>query len=366
MTRRGRLRDELRRLANSPVTVLDAARAQRLEHRVLGAARPRELEMVEAEPVDTPRASRRRAAVVAFAAACVLAVVVIASLDRAGSPDRIVSMSGDVDVVLPDGSVVDGTARMEVPDGAILRLGEDGAAEVDGITIAGAGDYLVTADGVTLLTSEPPAPIPPAATGGDERSSLPAEPPVVVTRPRPTALDSSSTLVRPSTTQRAPATTAVVRPTTTGSETATTGVRPTTSQRDAPAPPIGSLEPRQTVPSTPTSTAPSTIAPPSRSEPSGSGPAPLDVTIRPGERNVVFAWRAVPGAVGYVVAALPAVADGESSWPPAPGVELTDLPAGTLQHSVARPTDGAWSYRIAAVARDGRTLALSRVFTIES
>jgi hypothetical protein len=80
----------------------------------------------------------------------------------------------------------------------------------------------------------------------------------------------------------------------------------------------------------------------------------------------VFAWRAVAGAVGYRVAALPAVGDGESSWPPAPGVELTDLPAGTLQHSVTRPTDGPWSYRIAAVARDGGTLALSRVFTIES
>ena len=60
---------------------------------------------------------------------------------------------------------------------------------------------------------------------------------------------------------------------------------------------------------------------------------------------------------------MPAVADGESSWPPAPGVELTELPPGTLQYSVERPTDGAWSYRIAAVARDGRTLALSRVFS---
>ena len=80
----------------------------------------------------------------------------------------------------------------------------------------------------------------------------------------------------------------------------------------------------------------------------------------------MFAWRPVAGAAGYVVAAVPAVGDGESSWPPAPGVEMTELPAGTLQHSVARPTDGAWSYRIAAVARDGRTLALSRVFTIES
>ena len=81
---------------------------------------------------------------------------------------------------------------------------------------------------------------------------------------------------------------------------------------------------------------------------------------------MVFAWRAVAGAAGYEVAALPAVVDGEGSWPPAPGVEITELHAGTFQFGVERPTAGAWSYRVAAVARDGHTLALSRVFTIES
>ena len=93
---------------------------------MLGAARHRELELVDAEPVDVPRASRRRVAVVTLAAACLLAVVVIASLDRTGSSDRILSMSGDVEVVLPDGSVVEGSAGMDVPDGAILRLGRAG------------------------------------------------------------------------------------------------------------------------------------------------------------------------------------------------------------------------------------------------
>jgi hypothetical protein len=102
------------------------------------------------------------------------------------------------------------------------------------------------------------------------------------------------------------------------------------------------------------------------SEPSSDGPAPLDVTIRSDDRGVVFAWHAVAGAAGYVVAASPADSDGAGSWPPAPGVEITELDAGTLQFRVARPAHGAWSYRIAAVARDGRTLALSRVFTIES
>ncbi len=80
----------------------------------------------------------------------------------------------------------------------------------------------------------------------------------------------------------------------------------------------------------------------------------------------MIAWRPVVGATGYLVTALPAVTDGASSWPPAPGVEVTELNPGTLQFSVTRSTDGAWSYRVAAVGRNDRTLALSRVITIES
>ena len=276
----------------------------------------------------SPRASRRRAAIVTLAAACLLAVVVIASLDRAGSPDRILSMSGDVEVVLPDGSVVEGSAGMDVPDGAILRLGRDGEAEVDGITISGAGDYLVTPDGLTLLTLEP-AGTDPSACRRRGRAVQPSRPrhrwwsPDRV-RPSPTP---ATTLVRPTTTVGDSATTTVVRPTTTGRDTATTAVRPTTSQRAAPPPPVGSLEPRPGPASVTDDVDPAaTIPPPPRSEPSSTGPAPLDVTIRPAERRVVFAWHAVAGAAGYVVAAVPAVADGESSWPPAPGVELTELP----------------------------------------
>jgi hypothetical protein len=90
------------------------------------------------------------------------------------------------------------------------------------------------------------------------------------------------------------------------------------------------------------------------------------VAIRTDGRRVALAWRAVSGAAGYVVAAGPTVVDGAGSWPPGPGVELTELDVETLQHSVSRPADGSWSYRVAAVDSDGRTLALSRVITIES
>jgi len=366
MTKRGRLRDELRRLGSSPVPVLDPSRAQRLERRVMDAAHPRELELVEAGSIDERRASRRRVAIAVLAAACLLAIVVVGSLGRGGSSDQILLTSGDVEVELPDGSLVDGSNGMRIPDGAILRLGRDGEAEVDGVTVSGAGDYLVTRDGLTLLTtSNPPASTSSTTTGPDDASTAAGAP--AAAAPGSNEPAPAITVARPTTTERVPATT-VVRPTTTERDSATTvHPPPTTSQRVAPPPPASSPEPRPTDPPSPTtSTVPTTTPPTTVSEPPSDGPAPLDVTIRSDERGVVFAWRAVAGAAGYVVAALPAVSDGAGSWPPAPGVEITELNAGTLHFRVARPADGAWSYRIAAVARDGRTLALSRVITIES
>jgi hypothetical protein len=357
MTTRGRLRDELRRLGNTPVPVLGPGRAQQLERRVLSAARPRELELVDAESIETRRPSRRLAAVVTLAAACLLAVVAIGSLGQTREPDRILSTSGEVEVVLPDGSVVDGSAGMVVPDGAILRLGRDGEAAVDGITISGAGDYLVTRDGLTLLTtSNPPASTSAPTTGPHEQSTVAAGAPVGGIAPVSTARDPAPTVVRPTTTERGPAITVT---------------RPTNSQRVAQPPPVASVEPRRTVPpsattSPPPPSVPETTPPPSRPAPPSADPAPLDVTIRTDGGRVVLAWRPVAGAGGYVVAALPAVGDGAGSWPPAPGVEITELNAGTFQLSVSRPAEGSWSYRVAAVGRDGRTMALSRVITIES
>ena len=367
MTKRGQLRDELRRLGNAPVPVLDPVRAQQLERRVLsGAARPPELELVDAGSVDTQRTSRRRTAVVALAAACVLAIVVIGSLDRTRSSDRILSATGDVEVVLPDGSVVDGSTGMVVPDGSILRLGQRAHAEIDGITVSGAGSYRVTRDGLTLLTtSNPPASTSPAATRAGPPSTVTVVAPAVATVPGPTRPDPATTAVRPTTTQGEPATTAV-RPTTTVRDTATTAVRPPTSQRVAPPPAANSVEPLPTTPAAPSTTSrPDTTPPPSGTATPTGGPAPLDVTVGSDGRRVVIAWRPVVGATGYLVTALPAVTDGASSWPPAPGVEVTELNPGTLQFSVTRSTDGAWSYRVAAVGRDDRTLALSRVITIE-
>ena len=362
MTERGHLRDELRRLGNAPVPLLDSVRSERLERRVLGAALPRELVLVDDESIDGRRPGRRIAAVISLAAACLLAVAVVGSLDRTREPDRILSTSGDVEVVLPDGSVVDGTTGMVVPDGAILRLGSDGEAEVDGITISGAGDYLVTRDGLTLLTTTNP----PASTRPTDRppatrppSSDPDEPAVV-------AADAPSDSTVPRSTEPDPAPN-VVTPTT----TPTTDQRPgddrrpadDDSQRVAP-PPVASMDPRVTAPST--SSVPDTTPPTSRTDPRSDAPALLDVTIRTDGRRVGFAWRAVAGAAGYMVAAGPAGTDGGGAWPPGPGFEITELGAGTLQHSVSRPAEGSWSYRVAAVGSDGRTLALSRVITIES
>ena len=139
----------------------------------------------------------------------------IGSLDPTGSSDRILSTSGDVEVVLPDGSVVDGTAGMDVPDGAILRLGRDGEAEVDGITIAGAGDYLVTPDGLTLLTVVEPTDADPSACRRAVTSHFERPPPRHRWWGQPTAADRARTRrhrsFRPTTTVADSATTTVVR-----------------------------------------------------------------------------------------------------------------------------------------------------------
>lgn len=367
MTNRARLRDELRRLGNAPVPVLDPVRAQQLERRVLsGAVRAPELELVDAGPVETRRTSRRRTAVVALAAACVLAIVVIGSLDRTRSSDRVLFSSGDVEVVLPDGSVVDGSTGMVVPDGAILRLGPRARAEVNGVTVSGAGDYRVTREGLTLLTtSNPPASTSPTETRAGSPSTVTVAAPAVAPAPGATRPDPTTTAARRPATRGDPPTTAV-RPTTTVRDTATPVVPPPTSQRVAPPPVADSLETRPTNPSAPSTTSrPDTTPPPSETATPAGGPAPLDVTVGSDGRRVVIAWRPVVGATGYLVSALPAVTDGASSWPPAPGVEVTELSPGTLQFTVTRSTDGAWSYRVAAVRND-RTLALSRVITVDS
>ena len=269
MIGRRRLRDELRRLSNSPVPVLDPVRAQQLERRVLGAVRPRELELVDSETTIPRPTGRRLAAVATLAAACVLAVVAIASLDGAGSTDRILFTSGDVEVVLPDGSAVDQSSRMVVPDGSIVRLGRNGRAQVDGMTVAGAGDYLVTRDGLTLMAvpDRPRSSSPPTAGRGVSPTSV-AEGPAVVSRPRSSEPDPATTVGRPTTT-------VLGRTTTTVLSAATTVVRPSsTAQREVPPPPPpDTLEPRQARPESPTtSSAPATIPPPTSSEPSRQGP----------------------------------------------------------------------------------------------
>ena len=207
MTKRGRLRDELRRLGSSPVPVLDPARAQRLERRVLARRAARELELVDADSIDTRRTSRRRSVVVALAAACVLAIVVIGIARPGGivgsDPVRCRATSRWCSLM---GRWSHGSAGMSVPDGAILRLGRNGEAEVDGITVSGAGDYLVTRDGLTLLTtSNPSASDSSPTTGPDDPSTAQLGHQWCGAAPGPTEPAPAITVVRPTTTERDPA-----------------------------------------------------------------------------------------------------------------------------------------------------------------
>ncbi|MFK8023012.1 MAG: hypothetical protein AB8G26_03520 [Ilumatobacter sp.] len=98
----------------------------------------------------TPRNRRRGLA----AAAAVVLVVTVGALLVSPTDDRLVIAAAErVEVVLPDGTTVDGVVGVELPDGSLVDV--DGSLTVDGRRFA-PGDYRVV-DGelVRLPTSAP-------------------------------------------------------------------------------------------------------------------------------------------------------------------------------------------------------------------
>jgi hypothetical protein len=88
---------------------------------------------------------RRRVGGMWLAAAAVSALIVIGAVvtfaDR-GAYAELDSASGTVAVELPNGDTVAGTAGTELPDGAVLDIGPDATATVDGVAL-GPGRYAI-------------------------------------------------------------------------------------------------------------------------------------------------------------------------------------------------------------------------------
>ena len=121
------------------------------------------------------RRSRLRPALVMGAAAAALTLVLVGALTGlvngpAAEAQLQLASAVDTVVVLPDGSTVDGTRGLPLPDGAVVRIGPNGRASAGGVDL-GPGDEAVVEDGrlrqVAAAEAAPAAPVTPAPGVGD-------------------------------------------------------------------------------------------------------------------------------------------------------------------------------------------------------
>ena len=180
------LRDALeavgRRPAPAPrpdfVAALEARLLQGADMHDLAPEAPPQDDAPELAPVVELHSRRRNrvTVLVGSAAAAVAAIVLAGSLAGwfgGGSDASKVELTDAVEttVELPDGSVVEGQEGLELPDGAIVTTGPDGAAAAGGVEI-GPGEQATVQNGQLLPPVTVPA-LPP----------VPSLPPVEATVP---------------------------------------------------------------------------------------------------------------------------------------------------------------------------------------
>lgn len=171
------LRATLQRAGTRPVPKPSAAFVAGLEARLLSSAElaPGPMAVVpDARPTRAPR--RRLVPVLGAVAAAVAALVLVGALSgwfAGSSTDTPTLVSArDTTVILPDGRAIEGRAGLELPDGALVRTGPDGAATAGGVEI-GPGAQARVSDGQVQTTSPtlPSVTIPTVPT-------IPTAPPV--------------------------------------------------------------------------------------------------------------------------------------------------------------------------------------------
>ena len=258
-------------LGRAPVEPIDLAP---LEERVMAS-------IAAVEPGSRPADARRRTTplLVGAAAACLIALVVLAATWFATDADSyVLAAADDVEVVLPDGEVVAGEPGLELPVGTEVSVG--GSMRIRGVTY-GPGDYVITDDG----------PVDARQVGGDDGDPIPdaplepegdgGVPPVVGTTSTTVPAPPTTRPVRPSTTVRdVPPSPPSTRP----PRTTSTTIRDRT---DAPPPtrPIRDDAPTTTLPlgdDAPTSTRPPETAispPPPSSQPDRASTVPDDSAV---------------------------------------------------------------------------------------
>lgn len=229
----------LQRLAAAPVEAFEPRRPE-LERRLRAAidddtGRGTSVLLAFAD-IGRHRGDRARRWVALAGAACIIALVAVAALTRTSPTDEVVIASGDlVSVVLPSGAIIDGVDGLVVPEGALIDV--DGFAVIDGRRF-GPGIYRVTSNGDVVEVTAVPVP----AVG-----VIPVDPDETVrNNSRPTTVPTTRaesvprTTVRQAgqvTTPRSTSSTSTVRPTTTERNQVPPATRPPATRPPATRPP---------------------------------------------------------------------------------------------------------------------------------
>jgi len=139
-----------------------------LEARLLANARPAGAAVVT--PMRTRPTGRLRPALVAAAAAAA-AVVLVGSLAGWFGRDEVqrqlaLASAVDTTVVLPDGTEVEGTDGLDLPNGTIVRTGPEGHAAVGNVDLGPSQEAVIRAGRLEITVPEvtvPPVSLPVTA-----------------------------------------------------------------------------------------------------------------------------------------------------------------------------------------------------------
>jgi hypothetical protein len=266
-------RRRLEQAGSRPVPQPDPEFAERLEARLLAVAATSPVPPEPTGPVRSP-GRRRRSIALALAALSALAVVLAVTLGTPNSqpgPAPLLAGPVNVTVALTDGTVVDATDGLSLPDGAVVTVGEGGYARI-GDQVLHAGDVVTIESGRPRIDHDRPIGVVTQTPG--HATSRPTTRPTT----RPTSAPN-----------RTPRPTAPPTP------------KPTPKTTPAPD---RTPKPTSTPEPTPTPTPPVETGPPPTPSPS-----PVPLTFRPRLRahanpagdRVVLRWTATRRAASYLL-----------------------------------------------------------------
>ncbi len=333
------MQKRLEEAGGRPVPPPDPAFAERLEARLLavGGTSP-----VPPEPTGPRRSPARRRWSIALAAAALgaLAVALVLTVGPSGTPVPVPELAQPVNVTvaLADGTELDATDGLSLPDGAVITVGVGGSASIQGQQLQ-PGDVATIEHGRPRIVHDRPIGVvtqtPGRATPRPTPRPTPRQTPVPERTPRPTAPPTP---------------------------------RPTPKPTPTPAP-DRTPTPTATPEPTPKPTPPVEIGPPPTPSPS---PAPLTARPRlrahanPAGNRVVFRWTATRRAASYLLIVTRSRV-GPAPDPVYPGAkvfrEFANAPGRWLRFRVLDPVVEV-KLMVVALGPHGHEVSRSRIVTL--